>query len=48
MVQFYRRLVITGLLSSADMADDPPAYAQFLRTEQPTWVFLDVTQEDKF
>jgi hypothetical protein len=30
-----RRLVISGLLSSADMADDPPAYAQFLRTEQP-------------
>jgi hypothetical protein len=25
-------LVITGLLSSADMADDLPAYAQFLRT----------------
>jgi hypothetical protein len=30
------------------MADDPPAYAQFLRTEQPYVIFLDVTQEDKF
>jgi hypothetical protein len=48
MVQFYHRLVITGLLSSADMENDPPAYAQFLRTEQDHVTFLDVTQEDKF
>jgi hypothetical protein len=42
MVQFYRRQVITGLQSSADMADDPPAYAQFLRTEQPMTNFKGV------